>query len=215
MNSSNKKSILLLVLFLLILSVLLYHATIFLPPAFIHAWTQSERYAISLQFLNNGFDFFHPATFNLQTIEGITRVDFPLNEFIVALLMKIFGTTSPFIFRMYTLSLSITGLAFLFQLSKQITKSELKSYLVVLFVFLSPVYSYYQAGFIPCVPAISFIFIGYYFFYNYKEEGKKKQFYLSVFFFLLAGLIRMPFLIFLIALVVQQVFMYLKQRKIK
>ena len=89
MNSSDKKSILIIVLLLLGLSVLLYESTINLFPSFIHAWTQSDRYAIALRFLDNGFDFFHPATFNLQTLEGITRVDFPINEFIVAISMKL------------------------------------------------------------------------------------------------------------------------------
>ncbi|HLC83961.1 MAG TPA: hypothetical protein VJI69_09025 [Bacteroidia bacterium] len=214
MNLSNKKSILLLVLFLLGISLLLYHSSIFLPPSFIHAWTQSERYAISLQFLNNGFDVFHPATFNLQTVDGITRMDFPLNEFIVAILMKIFGTIAPVVFRIYMLCVSIIGLTFLYLLAKKITSSELKSWIVVAFVFLSPLYTYYQAGFIPCVSAISFIFIAYYFFYNYKMEGKKKQFYLAVFFFLLAGMIRMPFFIFLIALAFQQSYIALKQKKV-
>lgn len=214
MNSSNKKSILVLVLCLLVASGLLYHSTISLFPSFIHAWTQSERYAISLQFLNNGFDFFHPATFNLQTVDGITRMDLPLNEFIVALLMKLFGSTSPIIFRIYTLSVSIIGLTFLYRLAKKITNSELKSYLVVAFVFLSPLYTYYQAGFIPCVPAISFVFIGYYYFYNYKAEGNRKQFYIAIFFFFLAAMIRLPFLIFLFAAFLQQSFLFLQKRKL-
>lgn len=213
MNFSNKKSILVLVLCLLAICGLLYHSTINLFPSFIHAWTQSERYAISLQFLNNGFDLFHPATFNLQTVNGITRMDLPLNEFIVALLMKLFGSTSPFIFRMYTLTVSLIGLTFLYRLAKQITHSELKSYLVVAFVFLSPLYTYYQAGFIPCVPAISFIFIGYYYFYNYKTEGNKKQFYLAILFFFLAAMIRLPFFIFLFAAFLQQSFLFLQKRK--
>ena len=214
MNFSSKKSILLLVLCLLVLSDLFYNSTISLFPSFIHAWTQSERYAISLQFLNNGFDIFHPATFNLQTVDGITRMDLPLNEFIVALLMKMFGSTSPFIFRMYTLSISIIGLTFLYRLAKKITSSELKSIMVVAFVFLSPLYTYYQAGFIPCVPAISFVFIGYYYFYSYKIDGKKKQFYLSIFFFFLAAMIRLPFLIFLFATFLQQLFLFFKNKKI-
>ncbi len=212
MKLSEKRSVLLLVLFLLTVSLLLYHSTIFLPPSFIHAWTQSERYAISLQFLNNGFDIFHPATFNLQTVDGITRMDLPLNEFMAALLMKIFGT-SPFVFRMYTLCVSITGLAFLYLLAKRLTESELKSWLVIAFVFFSPLYAYYQAGFIPCVPAISFVFIAYYYFYSYKMEGKKKHFYLSLLFFFLAAMIRLPFFIFLFAFFLQQGYSVIKQKK--
>lgn len=214
MNFSNKKPILLLVLFLLGLSLLLYHSTIFLPPSFIHAWTQSERYAISLQFLNNGFDIFHPATFNQQTVDGITRMDLPLNEFIVAVLMKILGTTSPFIFRAYMLCVSITGLLFLYLLAKKITTSEFKSWMVVAFVFLSPLYTYYQAGFIPCVPAIAFVFIAYYFLYTYKTGNNKKHFYFSIFFFFLAAMIRFPFFVFLFGLLLQQIYWTFKQKKI-
>lgn len=211
---SNKRSITFLVLFLLVISFLLYHSTITFLPSFVHAWTQSERYAISLQFLQNGFDLFHPATFNLQTVEGVTRIDFPINEYIVAILMKLFGTTSPVVFRSYTLTVSITGLIFLYRFSKRVTASEIKSWLIVLFVFLSPVYTYYQAGFIPCVPAISFIFIAYYFFYEYKLTETRKYFYLSLLFFLLAALIRVPFFILLFAILIQQLFMYFQNKKI-
>lgn len=201
-------------LFLLLLSFFLYNNTIHLLPSFIHAWTQSERYAIALRFLDNGFDLLHPATFNLQTVDGITRMDFPFNEFIVAILMKIGGSVSPVIFRMYNLALSITGLVFLYLLAKKTTSSEIKSWLTVAFVFLSPLYTYYQAGFIPCVPAISFIFIAYYFFYNYKTEGNKKQFYWSILFFFLAAMIRLPFLIFLFAAFLQQFFLMIRSKKI-
>jgi hypothetical protein len=214
MAVNNKKSIPLLVMVLLLLSFFIYRSTIDLLPSFIHAWTQSERYAIALQFLQNGFDLFHPATFNLQTIDGITRVDFPINEYVVALLMKLFGTTSPFIFRMYTLSISIIGLVFLYRFTKRVTASEIKSWIVVFFVFLSPAYTYYQAGFIPCVPALSFSFIAYYFFYEYKLTSIKKYFYWSLFFFLLAALIRIPFFIFFFALLLQQVYGCFKNKKI-
>jgi hypothetical protein len=210
---SNKRTIPLLVLFLLLLAYFLYKDTIHLLPSFIHAWTQSERYAIALRFLDNGFDLFHPATFNLQTVDGITRMDFPLNEFIVALIMKITGSTSPFIFRMYTLLISLTGLVFLYLLAKRVTASELKAWITVLFVFLSPLYTYYQAGFIPCVPSISFIFTAYYFFYDYKVTGNKKQFYISILFFLLAAMIRLPFLIFLLTAFLQQTYVFIKKRK--
>ena len=32
-------------------------------PSFIHAWSQSDRYAIALGFVNNDLDLFHPETF--------------------------------------------------------------------------------------------------------------------------------------------------------
>lgn len=215
MTLINKKSVPLLVLFLFGISMFLYESSINLFPSYIHAWTQSDRYAIALRFLDNGFDFFHPATFNLQTVHGITRVDFPINEFIVALLMKLFGTTAPIVFRVYTLCISIFGLAYLYLFSKKATGSEIKSWLIVLFVFFSPVYFYYQNGFIPSVPAIACLFVAYYYFFLYKESKIKKQFLIAIFFFLLAALMRFPFLVFLTAICLQQCWMMFRERKIK
>ena len=214
MNISNTRTVPLLTLFLLLVSFLLYKSSITLPPSFIHAWTQSERYAIALQFLNNGFDIFHPATFNLQTVDGITRMDLPLNEFIVAILMKLLGTTSPVIFRLYTICIGILGIIFLYLLTKRITGSETKSWLAAAFVFFSPIFSFYQAGFIPCVPAISFVLIAYYFLYRYKTSPQRKYFYFCLLFLLLAALIRLPFLIFLLGFFIQQAFLFLRRRNV-
>ena len=113
MNIPNKKSVPLLILILLIFSGFLYHTTIFLFPAFMHSWTQSDRYAIALGFINNGFDFLHPQTYNWMVKDGITRVDFPISEYIIAMIMKITGTTSFIVFRVYTLLISLIGIIFL------------------------------------------------------------------------------------------------------
>ncbi len=158
-------------------------------------------------------DLFHPCTYNLQTIEGVTRVDLPINEYIVAIIMKISGSTSPAIFRIYTLSISIAGCLFLYLLSLKIIRSEIKSWTIVLIAFLSPVYTYYQAGFLPSVPAISFVFIGYYYYYTFIETGKRKQLYFSLFFILLAALIRIPFVIYLVALLAHTLWASPKKRK--
>ena len=214
MYISNKKSISLLIFILSAFCVIFYHNTITLFPAFMHSWTQSDRYALALGFINNGFEFMHPQTFNWMVKDGITRVDFPINEYIIAVLMKILGTTSFVVFRVYTLILSLIGLIYLYLLSKKITKSEIKSWLVVFFVFLSPIYVYYQDGFIPTLPALSFIFIAYYHLFLYMENKAKKHFIISILFFTLAALVRMPFIILMLATSLQLGLAYIKERKI-
>jgi hypothetical protein len=215
MELIKKRSLALLSLALLICSIFLYHDTITLFPAFIHSWSQADRYAIALGFLENGFDLFHPQTFDLETVDGITRVDFPINEFFIALIMKLLGTTAPAVFRIYTLCISIIGLVHLYLFTKRITSSETKSWMVVFFAFLSPVLVYYQAGFIPSVSAVSFTFIAYYYFFAYKENCSAKNLVLSICFFLLAALVRMPFVIFLFAALLQQAFMMIRTNRFK
>src|SRR5690242_14479706 len=100
-----------LVFFALIagLSFYFFHRFITLFPVYHHSWSQSDHYALALGFINNGFDFFHPQTFNLKTVNGITQVDFPIHDYIVALLMKLTGVHQPVVFRMYNLIYGIVG----------------------------------------------------------------------------------------------------------
>ncbi|MEO8085481.1 MAG: hypothetical protein ABI763_01600 [Bacteroidota bacterium] len=212
---SQGKKILLLTAALIALSIFFFHGSITLFPSFIHAWTQSDRYALALGFLHNGLDFFHPETYNLLTINGITRVDFPIHEYIVALIMKITGIHEPVVFRVYTLIYALTGLVFLFRLSMLFVENVLKNYLIVLFLFLCPVYLYYADGFLPSIPSLSNLFIGYYFYFRYRKEKSKRDFNLAITFLTLAALSRMTFFIFLFAVFCQQLLNYFSNRKVE
>ncbi|MBO9698726.1 MAG: glycosyltransferase family 39 protein [Sporocytophaga sp.] len=181
------------------LCFLFYKTIIFLFPSHIHAWTQSDRLAIAYGFLENNFNFFKPQLYNLETLGGITRVDFPINEYVVALIMKITGSKSPVIFRIYTLTYSFIGLYFLFLLVYKYGKSIRKAFLVVIFVFTLPVFTYYQAGFLPTMTSLANIFIFYYFYIKSYEENEKQSYTLSIIFLTLAALTRTPFVIFLFA----------------
>jgi hypothetical protein len=227
MSPSNglllKGSLLLLSVVLILLSFYIYSNTIFLPPANIHSWAQTDRYALALGFIENDFDLFHPRTFTLELQfpsevplkdpQGITSVDFPIHEYLIAFIMKITKVT-PFIFRLYILTYSLVGLLFLFLLSRKITLSNSKSFFVVLLTFTAPVFTYYQAGFLPTIPSIANAIIAYYFFFTYRSSALKNDFYLSIFFFSLATLSRTPFAIFLFATFCQQFLGYLRNRRI-
>ncbi len=210
---SQRSKFLILSAILISLSLFFFKENIALFPSFIHAWTQSDRYALALGFLNNGLDFFHPQTYNLTTIDGITRVDFPIHEYIVAIIMKLSGIHEPVIFRIYILCCALTGLIFLFRLSQLFVESFLKNIIVVLFIFFSPVFIYYADGFLPSVPSLAGLYIGYFYFFRYKNEKSIKDFRLAIFFLTIAALARLPFFIFLFAVFCQQVLGFIKTRR--
>lgn len=178
-------------------------------PSHIHAWAQSDRYALSLGFLDNGLDFLKPETFiynhqfphkwKVPSETTITAVDFPIHDYIPAILMKISGNTSPFLFRSYILAYSFVGLFFLFKLSFAITKDYLKSVFIVIFAASSPVFVYYQGGFLPTIPSFSNAIVGIYFYQRFINENKNKYFGLGLFSLTLATLSRTTFAIPLIA----------------
>jgi len=178
-------------------------------PAFIHAWAQDDRYALAIGFVDNGFDLFHPETniYNKQFPgwwaeaydNTITAVDFPIHEYIVALLMKIFGTTSPWVFRWWTLICSFVGLFFLYKASFIITEDCQKSLLVTAIAMTAPVYAYYFNGFLPGIPAFAIGVIGLWSYLKYYRDGNNKFFHLAIAMMTLATLMRTTFAIELIA----------------
>lgn len=191
------------------LSVYLYLGHYNKPPISTHAWAQSDRLAICYGFLDNGFNLFKPETYCLNVQypskkaitkpRGITQVDFPINEYIIAALMKTANNFTPSVFRLYTLLYSLFGLYFLFLLFYSQKNSFFACLTISLFAFSSPVYSYYQIGLIPSIPAIANIFIACYFFFNYLQLKSNKYLICSVLFFTLATLTRLPLGIYFIS----------------
>lgn len=184
-------------------------------PANVHAWAQFDRYALSMGFLDNGLNFFKPQTYvynhpfpdNWQKPGDttITAVDFPIHDFIPAVIMKLTNSRSPFIFRVYILLYSFIGLFFLFRLASRATGSFGKSMLTVLLAASSPVFAYYQGGFLPTIPSLANAIIGVYFYYlSMEETGGRRHFRLSLIFLTLSALARTTFVIPLVALMANE-----------
>jgi hypothetical protein len=194
---------------ILFLSLWLQRNYISTFPTGIHAWAQSDRYALALGFVDNGLDFFKPQTFVMNhqfpdkyvkpSETSVTAVDFPVHDYIPAVIMSFSGSTSPRIFRLYIMLYSILGLFFLFRLSMLLTDDYLKSVFLVIFALTSPVFAYYQAGFLPTIPSLANVFIGLYLYLKYRKTDLINNFALSILFLTLAALSRTTFLIPLLA----------------
>jgi hypothetical protein len=213
-----------LIIVLLFVSIKLHHKEINEFPKHIHAWAQSDYYAISLGFIDNQLDFFHPQNFvqNPQFPDyfktpkdnGITAADFPIHTYIPAILMKSIGSEDPWVFRSYILFFSLVGLFALFLLIKELGGSDVKAVFGVLLLLLSPVYLYYRAGFLPSIPSLSNVIIAYYFYFKYLKSNRSSYFNWAILFFTLAALSRTPFAIFLIASFCQEGLTVIKKRKV-
>jgi hypothetical protein len=179
-------------------------------PQYIHSWAQCDRYALALGFIDNGGDFFHPQTyvmnnqfpgeFMVPRQTTITSVDFPIHDYVVSFVMRIAGSTEPWCFRLYVLLYSMAGLYFLYKLTALFTPSLTRGLFVVLFALSSPVFLYYQAGFLPTIPSLANAMIGLYFFVYFLKTQQRKFFFWCLLFVTLAALARLPFAILLVAI---------------
>lgn len=174
-------------------------------PAYIHAWAQADRLALAHGFVHNNLNFFKPETYvmnhqfpdNWQSASAtsVTAVEFPIHDFIPAVFMKLTGSTSPFIFRMYIFLYSVLGLYFLFRLAYMLTNNVFKSALTVVFAATSPLFMYYQAGFLPSIPSFANAVAGLYFYLAYRNNNNTKIWLWSILFLTLATLSRSTFAI--------------------
>jgi len=193
-------------------------------PQYIHAWANYDYLALAHGFIDNGFDFFHPQTyvlnqhfpnnFTVPSQSSITSVDFPINAYVVSLLMYLFDTKSTSIYYSYQLLQIIVGIGFAGILFKRISKNHLIAWLGILFMFSSTVFLYYTHSLLPGVTAISNTFIGLYFFHCYYYSNEKNKLWWSILFLTLAGLTRTPFAIPIIALLSVIILNAFTQKKI-
>jgi hypothetical protein len=213
----------LFVLLFLFVSSLLHFKSYKSDPSSVHAWAQSDHYAIALGFLENNFDFFHPKTFSLNhqfppndkliTPQGITAVDFPIIHYVAALGMKLFDTHKPWVFRLVSLLWSFVALYFLFATILKI-KDLWTALSIVFFILLIPIYTFYQNSFMPSAAAFNALLIGFAWILRYYYFENKKAFYLGLFFMTLAALMRFTEVIFLIALTGIYFLEFIKRKKI-
>ena len=107
-------------------------------PSYVHAWTQTDRLALAQNFQGNGFDLFHPATYNLLTKDGITQVDFPIHDYLVAVISATFKTNVVSTFRWYNLVYSILGMFFFYRTILLLTQSPKRAVFASIFLFTLP-----------------------------------------------------------------------------
>jgi len=221
------KQSLIYVLAFLLVAISLQVSYLFDFPSHIHAWAQSDRYALALGFMDNGFDLFHPQTYTLNhqfpgefripSNNSITPVDLPLSEYLVGLVMQVIQVKSIVVFKLYTLLYSLVGFVFLFRLCGLFTTNRLVQLTVVLFALSSPVLVYYQAGTLPTVVSLANACIGLYYYLRFRlgeqDPPRMKHFYLGILFLGLASLARLPFAIFLLSALCMEGYASLQTKK--
>ena len=174
-------------------------------PMYTHTWAQNDRLALANGFVRNDLNFFKPQNYILNhqfpknwsdpSYSTITAVEFPIHDYVPAVFMKAFGTNEPWIFHAYILLYSIIGFFFLYLLAEKICGSKVKAALVVLFAIASPIYTFYQGGFLPTIPSIANTVIALYCYALYFEGKGEKWFRWALFFFTFAALARFTFVI--------------------
>ena len=193
-------------------------------PTHRHAWSQFDHHAISIGFVDNGMDFFHPQTntkilypwddsLKKQEFSYLTSVDFPIHHYIPAVSMKISGNTDPIHNRLYTYIYSLLGIFFMYKLSKLLIENVYLAIIPPLFLIFSPIFSYYQIGIMPSIPSLANFIIGTYFFIKYTKTAERKYWIISLIFITLAVLARTSFLFLFLSILLFEFIRVMRTKK--
>lgn len=200
--TQTKAIVILLFVFLIQMVCYNYQTVLTIYPKTVHAWRQADCLNFTLNYYNNRASFFEPRVNNISNFgDSKTASDFPLVQYTVAQIWKVFGK-SIMLFKLINLGFLLLGLVYLFKLAYYWTKDYFLSIITSAFVFTSPVLVNYGPSFINEIQSFGLGLAGFYYAIKWIDEKKKKQFYAIILLFLFAGLAKVSiFFVYGIALI--------------
>ncbi|MEI6410094.1 MAG: glycosyltransferase family 39 protein [Bacteroidota bacterium] len=160
-----------------------------LPPLDDHAWRQAISLGVARNYVEVSSNFFEPRTIICDSREGILAQEFPLFNYGIALLWKVFGQQN-WCFRLFNLLVCSLGLLAFSKVCTRLTNPFAALSATVMFG-VSVAFMYARKG-MPDVFAVSLVIMGVYAGCRFLEE--KKSWQLALFFLLsaLGMLSKMP-----------------------
>lgn len=166
-----------------------YHKIYDSRPFSIHQWRQTDCASIAKNYFEENKNFLNPAIHWQGVENGKAVSEFPIINYSVALIWKVFGEKEV-IYRILILCIYFTSILFLFYAIYIVGQSLLYSYFSIITVMSSPLLAYYSFNFLADVPALSFSIIAISLFIKFIYQKKHILFYLSVVFATLATLVK-------------------------
>lgn len=181
-----------LLLFIIISLIYQFDDILFMRPQAVHQWRQCDCLSFANNYYHNDANFFSPRLhFCAGDGTGKTVSDFPLIYFTVAQLWKVFGYHE-YIYRLVVLLLSFAGLLALMKTIEDILKDSFLAIFISLLMYSSTILVYYSNNFLMNVPSFSMALLALSFFYKFYKTGKNIHLHLSIFFYLIGGLLKIP-----------------------
>lgn len=161
----------------------------------IHVWRQTQTQTTIDNFYEEDFNILNPRRNSRGSDDGIFRMEFPLMQWIVAGLYKIFGSSIVLtrVFMFITGLFSILGIFFLLKL---IFKNNTAGIIGALALCFSPSFYYYTINPLPDNFALCFAIWGAYYNFKWIYKSKTKNLIIGSFLFSIAALCKLPFVLY-------------------
>ena len=146
-----------------------------------HSWRQTQTQTVINNFVNVDFNILNPRLDDLHYVNGIYRMEFPLAQWLVACLYKLFGNHL-YLTRLFFYMTTWVSVFGMFQLVFVITKDKLTSLLTAWLFLFSPVIYYYSVNPLPDNLSLCFGIWSVYFLDTLFACWKTILFYMELYF---------------------------------
>ena len=189
----------------MIIFFLLHFYKLTLPPNGYHHWRESDTAAVSLNYYQEDMNFLHPRINQRGDGPGITGSEFPIYNYVGALLYKIFGP-SHLVHRLLSLFAGLLGIWLLYKAVWILTKEKLLGALSGFALSCSPLYFFYSYKIMPDIWMLMFLLASVLFYFRFLDNFKLTNWLFSTLFLILSATIKplslsiyLPFLVLTIS----------------
>lgn len=189
MNTEIIKTLLFDVRLWILVLFLIRLENIDLPPLDEHAWRQTITLGVARNYMEIEANFFHPRTVISDSRGGIMAQEFPLYNYLVFLLWKVFGVHN-WCFRLLSLVVASFGLFAFSKIARRLTDERAALFATVVFG-VSIAFTYGRKA-MPDVFSVSLVLMGIHWGWRYLEERKSWLLLLFFVFSALGLLCKMP-----------------------
>lgn len=202
------------VILLLLISIYYYYPSFSSLPRGHHSWAQSDRLALAVGFLHNGFNFFKPATLYMGSANGICGVEFPLQAWLVALFSKLIGEQYiHIVYKVFSICISAYFCWFVFRFLYQKTGNFILSIFPILFLWANPEFAFFVANYLPDPVAVCIALAAFAFQDMHRETGESRYGYYSLLTMTLAVLMKMSLGFYFVVLIGLQMLLFYQKKQ--
>jgi hypothetical protein len=135
------------------------------PPQSIHMEAQTDRASVAANYHQENLNFFKPRIHNVDNDTGRVGLEFPLMNYLAALLYELFGFNDS-LYRLLMLLVATGGILAAFKLANRFLNTPLLAGVVTLLWASSPLMHYYMPNFLPGMASLSFAMAAWWLFFR-------------------------------------------------
>ncbi|EKD25962.1 MAG: dolichyl-phosphate-mannose-protein mannosyltransferase, partial [uncultured bacterium] len=184
------------IIFLIAITLLIRLYCISNPIYDMQYWRQADTASMAKNFYEEGMNIFYPTVNWRGDTKGYVESEFPLYQYTVALIYKIFNKTNDIIGRLLSVFFAIISVLYLYKFTLIIFDYK-TAFLSALFYSIAPLSVYYTRTFMPESMMMCFVIMVLYYFYLWVQNDKYSDWLLAIVFGSLAILLKLTSVVFL------------------